>query len=119
MQFKDLTHTTSAWAAAVFAILVTLAPASEALAQSAICYNCPPEWADWGTQLKLIKEKTGITVPPDNKNSGQIVVAAGRRKGEPGGRCHLLRRDLRHSGEERRRGHRLQTRRLGRHSRTA
>ena len=44
-----------------------------AFAQTAICYNCPPEWADWGTQLKLIKGKTGITVPQDNKNSGQTL----------------------------------------------
>ena len=42
--------------------LLALAFALPAAAQSAICYNCPPEWADWGTQLKLIKEKTGITV---------------------------------------------------------
>jgi len=25
--------------------------AASALAQTAICYNCPTEWADWGTQL--------------------------------------------------------------------
>ncbi len=47
--------------------------AASAFAQTAICYNCPTEWADWGTQLKLIKEKTGITVPQDNKNSGQSL----------------------------------------------
>ncbi|MFX6230862.1 hypothetical protein ABTF44_22975, partial [Acinetobacter baumannii] len=39
-----------------------------ASAQTAICYNCPPEWADWAAQIKAIKDKTGITVPPDNKN---------------------------------------------------
>ena len=31
--------------------------ASAAQAQTAICYNCPPEWADWGTELKAIKEQ--------------------------------------------------------------
>ena len=51
-----------------------VASATSALAQNAICYNCPPEWADWGTQLKAIKAKTGITVPPDNKNSGQALA---------------------------------------------
>lgn len=43
-------------------------------ATTAICYNCPPEWADWGTQLALIEEKTGIQVPQDNKNSGQSLA---------------------------------------------
>ena len=51
--------------------------AGSAFAQTAICYNCPPEWADWGTQLKMIKEKTGITVPQDNKNSGQSLAQLG------------------------------------------
>ena len=52
-------------------------------AQTAICYNCPPEWADWGTQLKAIKEKTGITVPPDNKNSGQSLAQLIAEKNSP------------------------------------
>ncbi|WP_211443576.1 ABC transporter substrate-binding protein [Collimonas humicola] len=50
-----------------------LAASLHAGAQNAICYNCPPEWADWATQIKAIKDKTGITVPPDNKNSGQSL----------------------------------------------
>ncbi len=41
---------------------------------NAICYNCPPEWADWGTQLRLIEQETGIRVPQDNKNSGQSLA---------------------------------------------
>lgn len=57
--------------------------ASTALAQTAICYNCPPEWADWGTQLKVIKEKTGITVPQDNKNSGQTLAQLVAEKASP------------------------------------
>ncbi len=40
---------------------------------NAICYNCPPMWADWATQLKTIKENVGITLPHDNKNSGQTL----------------------------------------------
>lgn len=43
-------------------------------AETAICYNCPPEWADWGTQLKAIARDTGIQVPQDNKNSGQALA---------------------------------------------
>ncbi len=57
--------------------------AGSALAQTAICYNCPPEWADWGMQLKMIKEKTGITVPQDNKNSGQTLAQLVAEKASP------------------------------------
>ncbi len=59
------------------------ATAGMAMAQNAICYNCPPEWADWGTQLKAIKAKTGITVPPDNKNSGQSLAQLVAEKASP------------------------------------
>ena len=45
--------------------------------------NCPPEWADWGTQLKMIKEKTGVTVPADNKNSGQSLAQLVAEKAAP------------------------------------
>jgi putative spermidine/putrescine transport system substrate-binding protein len=55
----------------------------DAAAQTAICYNCPPEWADWGAQLKAIKEKTGITVPQDNKNSGQTLAQLVAEKASP------------------------------------
>jgi putative spermidine/putrescine transport system substrate-binding protein len=57
--------------------------AGSVLAQTALCYNCPPEWADWGTQLKAIKEKTGVTVPPDNKNSGQSLAQLVAEKAAP------------------------------------
>ena len=60
----------------------SLASAS-VFAQTAICYNCPPEWADWGTQLKTIKEKTGVSVPPDNKNSGQALAQLVAEKASP------------------------------------
>lgn len=49
----------------------------------AICYNCPPEWADWGSQLKAIQSRLGITVPPDNKNSGQAIAALIAEKANP------------------------------------
>ncbi len=57
--------------------------ATSAFAQTAICYNCPPEWADWGTQIKAIKAKTGVTVPPDNKNSGQSLAQLVAEKASP------------------------------------
>jgi putative spermidine/putrescine transport system substrate-binding protein len=65
--------------AGALAILV----AGSALAQTAVCYNCPPEWADWGTQIRKIKEKTGITVPQDNKNSGQTLAQLVAEKSSP------------------------------------
>ena len=43
-------------------------------AETAICYNCPPEWADWGAQLEAIAADTGVKVPLDNKNSGQALA---------------------------------------------
>ena len=60
-----------------------LAASGLATAQTAICYNCPPEWADWASQLKAIKAKTGITVPPDNKNSGQSLAQLVAEKASP------------------------------------
>ncbi|WP_343552458.1 ABC transporter substrate-binding protein [Pantoea sp.] len=52
-------------------------------ADTAICYNCPPEWADWGTQLKAIAKDTGIQVPQDNKNSGQALAQMVAEQGNP------------------------------------
>lgn len=57
--------------------------AGAAVAQTAICYNCPPEWADWGTQLQAIKARTGVTIPPDNKNSGQSLAQLLAEKASP------------------------------------
>jgi putative spermidine/putrescine transport system substrate-binding protein len=70
---------------AVSAALAAIAIGTSAIAsaQTAICYNCPPEWADWGTQLRKIKEKTGITVPQDNKNSGQTLAQLVAEKNSP------------------------------------
>ncbi len=65
------------------ALLVGTLYGASAAAQTAICYNCPPEWADWGTQLRAIKSKTGITIPPDNKNSGQTLAQLVAEKSSP------------------------------------
>jgi putative spermidine/putrescine transport system substrate-binding protein len=66
------------------AALSGLAPAT-LLAQTsrAICYNCPPEWADWGGMLRNINQKLGIQIPPDNKNSGQALAALIAEKDKP------------------------------------
>lgn len=64
--------------------LAMLIGAQGATAQSrAICYNCPPEWADWGSQLKAVQADLGIQVPPDNKNSGQAIAALIAEKANP------------------------------------
>ena len=60
-----------------------LAASNVAMTQTAVCFNCPPEWADWGTHLKAIKAKTCITVPPDNKNSGQSLAQLVAEKASP------------------------------------
>jgi len=62
--------------------LVTSGPVA-GQGKTAICYNCPPEWADWGTQLKAIKDALGITVPLDNKNSGQALSQLIAEKARP------------------------------------
>ncbi|MEO1193449.1 MAG: ABC transporter substrate-binding protein [Pseudomonadota bacterium] len=59
-------------AAAVAASLLTLAPAAKAA--DAICYNCPPQWADWASMLEAINERLSIEMPHDNKNSGQTLA---------------------------------------------
>lgn len=53
--------------------LFAFQPGPAAAQNMAVCYNCPPEWADWGTQLRMIQRDLGITVPHDNKNSGQSL----------------------------------------------
>ncbi len=60
-----------------------LQPVDASAQARAICYNCPPEWADWGSQLKAIQARLGIQVPPDNKNSGQAIAALIAEKANP------------------------------------
>jgi putative spermidine/putrescine transport system substrate-binding protein len=73
--------------AASAAALLAQAPwmMSRAWAQSAraVCYNCPPEWADWGGMLRLINQRLNLQVPPDNKNSGQSLAALIAEKANP------------------------------------
>jgi len=48
--------------------------AAHAADPTVICYNCPPEWADWAAQIEAIHKATGIRVPFDDKNSGQAIA---------------------------------------------
>ena len=68
---------------ATLAAIAAIGFAASASAQTAICYNCPPEWADWGTQLRAIRAKTSIQVPPDNKNSGQALAQLVAERASP------------------------------------
>ncbi|WP_209017358.1 ABC transporter substrate-binding protein [Roseibium aggregatum] len=57
----------------LIALAVTMAAVLPAKAEDAVCYNCPPQWADWASMLEAINENLGIKLPHDNKNSGQTM----------------------------------------------
>ena len=79
-------QSTSSWLRRLRWLLPTIGAvvfSHAAAAQTAICYNCPPEWADWAAQIRAIKEKTGVTVPHDNKNSGQSLAQIVAEKANP------------------------------------
>ena len=64
--------------------LMSLVLCSVAFAgEKAVCYNCPPMWADWASQLKAIEQNIKITLPHDNKNSGQTLSQLIAEKGNP------------------------------------
>ena len=65
------------------ALAATLIAAPLAQAQDAICYNCPPQWADWASMLKAIEAKLGYKLPHDNKNSGQTLSQLLAEKAAP------------------------------------
>lgn len=63
--------------------LVLSSIGARAIAADAICYNCPPQWADWASQLEAIKENLGYDIPHDNKNSGQTLSQLLAEKDNP------------------------------------
>ena len=67
------------WAFSVVAV-AAIAPHTPAKAADVICYNCPPQWADWASMLKAIKADLGYDIPFDNKNSGQTMSQIDRRE---------------------------------------
>ncbi len=69
----------------VLAIAVLMAFAIHTPAKSAdvICYNCPPQWADFASMLKAIKGDLGYDIPFDNKNSGQSLSQLLAEKSNP------------------------------------
>ena len=46
-------------------------------------YNQHPGWANWQQQVKRFKERTGIFIPFDTKNSGQTLTALVAEKANP------------------------------------
>ncbi|MBE9637974.1 extracellular solute-binding protein [Salipiger mangrovisoli] len=67
-----MSHT--ARVAFVTTALATLCLAAPAMAEDAVCYNCPPEWADWSSMLEALDHEIGVQMPHDNKNSGQTFA---------------------------------------------
>jgi putative spermidine/putrescine transport system substrate-binding protein len=65
--------------------LSLVAPWQSAKAADVICYNCPPEWADWASMLKAIKADLNYDIPHDNKNSGQALAQILAEKNNPVG----------------------------------
>lgn len=70
----------AALALAAAMMLLLRAPAQAA---DVICYNCPPQWADFATMLKSIKGDLGYDIPFDNKNSGQTLAQLIAEKNNP------------------------------------
>src|SRR5215469_9543508 len=71
---------------ALLASVVALALSATSRSASAadvICYNCPPQWADWASMLKAIKNDLGLDIPYDNKNSGQALSQLLAEKNNP------------------------------------
>jgi putative spermidine/putrescine transport system substrate-binding protein len=64
-------------------MLMAVGPGAPAKAADVICYNCPPQWADWASMLKAIKAALGYDIPFDNKNSGQALSQLLAEKANP------------------------------------
>lgn len=79
---RTLLMTTSlATSIAAGALLALSVPSAHAA--DAICYNCPPEWADWASMLRAVETELGISIPHDNKNSGQTLTQLLAERGNP------------------------------------
>lgn len=65
------------------ALAATLLATIPASAEDSICYNCPPQWADWASMLKAIDKNIDVQMPHDNKNSGQTLSQLIAEKASP------------------------------------
>jgi hypothetical protein len=57
----------------LFAALSVFATSGAARAADVICYNCPPQWADFATMLKSIKADLNV--------SNAVAIEVGDRVG--------------------------------------
>ena len=69
-----------------FAAAVTLIARAPAQAADVICYNCPPQWADFASMLKAIKADLGLGHSLRQQEFRPGAVAADRREEQPGRR---------------------------------
>jgi putative spermidine/putrescine transport system substrate-binding protein len=67
----------------LFVVLIMFGIRGSAEAADVICYNCPPQWADFATMLKSVKADLGYDIPFDNKNSGQSLSQIIAEKSNP------------------------------------
>src|ERR1700746_2588131 len=67
----------------VVAALTAFDIGTPARAADVICYNCPPQWADFAPMLKASKSDLGYDLPFDNKNSGQALSQIIAEKSNP------------------------------------
>jgi putative spermidine/putrescine transport system substrate-binding protein len=67
----------------IFVTMLSIVPWTAARAADVICYNCPPQWADFASMLKAIKADLGYDIPFDNKNSGQALSQLIAEKSNP------------------------------------
>lgn len=65
------------------AVALATVLAAPAIAEDAVCYNCPPQWADWASMLEAIDKEIDIQMPHDNKNSGQTLSQLLAEKDSP------------------------------------
>jgi putative spermidine/putrescine transport system substrate-binding protein len=71
------------WIGILFMFTILVWCGAGMAAEKAVCYNCPPMWADWASQLKAIEQNINITMPHDNKNSGQTLSQLIAEKNNP------------------------------------
>jgi putative spermidine/putrescine transport system substrate-binding protein len=67
----------------ILAALAVFGIGGPARAADVICYNCPPQWADFASMLKAVKTDLGYDIPFDNKNSGQALSQIIAEKNNP------------------------------------